>query len=287
MNTILSSKQVAEILGVNESSVKRWADSGMLSCYKTPGGHRKFKKDDLLLFSSKYSFELKSGISNSRFEQTPPIDFNYKAINDILFKKMMVGSEDDITDFLYSLHLSGISVINLYDNVIAKTMYEIGVKWKNKELTIDWEHIATNKIIRSLFRLHDKIASEPYKGLTALCGTLEDEYHELPLLIVRNVLTYYGWKVIYIGANTPLKAMQSGISEHKPDIVCLSTTIINNKDAFISDIRKLNSVTRSSGSKLLLGGAGINMFDRSSLKTDKTINSTEELIKYLKLNFPF
>ncbi len=287
MNTILSSKQVAEILGVNESSVKRWADSGMLSCYKTPGGHRKFKKDDLLLFSSKYSFELKSDINNNSSEKNHLNNFNFKITNDLLFKKLMVGSEDDLTDFLYSLHLSGISVIDIYDNVIAKIMFDIGDKWKRKELTVDQEHIATNKIIKSIIRLHDKIASEPYKGLTALCGSLEGEFHELPLLSVRNVLDYYGWKVIYVGANTPLKAMQSSISKYKPDIVCLSSTIVKKKESFISDIRKLYAVSKSSGSKLLVGGSGINDIENISIKADAEIKSTGQLIKFLKSNFPF
>jgi len=287
MNTILSSKQVAEILGVNESSVKRWADSGMLSCYKTPGGHRKFKKDDLLLFSSKYSFELKSDINNNSSEKNHLNNFNFKITNDLLFKKLMVGSEDDLTDFLYSLHLSGISVIDIYDNVIAKIMFDIGDKWKRKELTVDQEHIATNKIIKSIIRLHDKIASKPFNGLTALCGSLEGEYHELPLLSVRNVLTYYGWKVIYVGANVPVKALQSSINDHKPDVVCLSSTIIYNSEEFISDIRKIYSVAKSSGSKLLLGGTGAIKLEKYSVKTDAVLKTTNELIKYLKINFPF
>lgn len=287
MNTVLSSKQVAEILGVNESSVKRWADSGMLSCYKTPGGHRKFKKEDLLLFSSKYSFELKSDINSTNSERNHPNEVDYKLINDLLFRKLLVSSEVDITDFLYSIHLSGVSVVELYDNVISKSMFEVGEKWKRKELTVDQEHIASNKIVKSLIRLHDKITSMPLNGLTALCGSLEGEYHELPLLSVSNVLTYYGWKVIYVGSNTPVKALQSSINEHKPDVVCLSSTIINNTEEFISDIRKIYSVSKSSGSRLLLGGMGINKLEKSSVKTDALLNTTNELIKYLKINFPF
>ena len=38
----LNSKQVADILGVNISTLKRWTDNGSLGCDKTAGGHRKF-----------------------------------------------------------------------------------------------------------------------------------------------------------------------------------------------------------------------------------------------------
>ena len=38
----LSSNDVAEILGINISTLKRWTDNGTIGCSKTAGGHRKF-----------------------------------------------------------------------------------------------------------------------------------------------------------------------------------------------------------------------------------------------------
>ena len=38
----LTSKEVAILMGVNVSTIKRWTDDGKLPCYQTPGGHRKF-----------------------------------------------------------------------------------------------------------------------------------------------------------------------------------------------------------------------------------------------------
>ena len=73
---ILSSKQVAGILGVNESSVKRWADSGMLNCYRTPGGHRKFRREDILSFSRKYEYELRSDIANEKAKHETSEEIN-------------------------------------------------------------------------------------------------------------------------------------------------------------------------------------------------------------------
>lgn len=40
--------RACDILGVNESTVRRWADSGEIRCFRTPGGHRRFAEDDLL-----------------------------------------------------------------------------------------------------------------------------------------------------------------------------------------------------------------------------------------------
>src|SRR5688572_17880561 len=35
-------RRACEILGVDESTLRRWADAGRLSVYRTPGGHRRF-----------------------------------------------------------------------------------------------------------------------------------------------------------------------------------------------------------------------------------------------------
>ncbi len=40
--------RACEILGVNQSTVRRWADSGQIRSFRTPGGHRRFAEEDLL-----------------------------------------------------------------------------------------------------------------------------------------------------------------------------------------------------------------------------------------------
>ncbi len=44
----LTLSQVAELLGVHPSTVRLWADQGKLPVYRTPGGHRRFLRDEIL-----------------------------------------------------------------------------------------------------------------------------------------------------------------------------------------------------------------------------------------------
>jgi excisionase family DNA binding protein len=39
--------QAASYLGVAQSTVRKWSDSGRLPAFKTPGGHRRFRRGDL------------------------------------------------------------------------------------------------------------------------------------------------------------------------------------------------------------------------------------------------
>lgn len=283
MESTFSSKQVAEFLGVNESSVKRWADNGMLGCYKTPGGHRKFKKNDIMLFSSKYSYELKNNILLSRESvhiQEKTLDF--EKIKNVLLLKLLKGSDDEILDYLFSLHLTGLGVTDLYDNVIGGTMKSIGEMWKKKELSIEQEHISTSKITKALIRFHGKLEPKLKNGLTAFCGCPEKEFHELPLLSVNNVLQYNGWNTIYAGVNLPVKSFISGIKMYKPDLVCLSATIIEDKDKFKSSIKRIFDTAKDSGSHFIIGGYAVHSFSDVKGCCDSLILSIADLLKFTK-----
>ena len=41
----ISTKKAMELLGVGSTTVKRWADDGTLASMRTPGGHRRFRRD--------------------------------------------------------------------------------------------------------------------------------------------------------------------------------------------------------------------------------------------------
>jgi excisionase family DNA binding protein len=44
---VFTSSQAARYLGVSLATIRRWADAGHLSCYRTPGDQRRFSRDQL------------------------------------------------------------------------------------------------------------------------------------------------------------------------------------------------------------------------------------------------
>jgi excisionase family DNA binding protein len=46
----LTSSEVGQLLQVNASSVKNWVNEGLLTAYRTPGGHRRIRAADLVAF---------------------------------------------------------------------------------------------------------------------------------------------------------------------------------------------------------------------------------------------
>jgi excisionase family DNA binding protein len=43
----VTSSQAARYLGVSLATVRRWTDAGYVSCYRTPGGQRRFAREQL------------------------------------------------------------------------------------------------------------------------------------------------------------------------------------------------------------------------------------------------
>jgi len=44
---VFTSSQAARYVGVSLATIRRWADAGHLQCYRTPGGQRRFSRDQL------------------------------------------------------------------------------------------------------------------------------------------------------------------------------------------------------------------------------------------------
>ncbi len=51
----LSLHDAAEILGVHPSTVRIWSDKGLLPVYRTNGGHRRYKRSEILLWAQSRS----------------------------------------------------------------------------------------------------------------------------------------------------------------------------------------------------------------------------------------
>jgi len=46
----LSISEAARVLGVSLSTVRRWSDAGVLPSYRTPGGQRRYSREQLEAF---------------------------------------------------------------------------------------------------------------------------------------------------------------------------------------------------------------------------------------------
>src|SRR5437588_1113650 len=65
--TIYTTHDVSRLLQVNPRSVINWIDQSLLPSYRTPGGHRRIRRDDLLGFLRKHQIPTPAALVEGTF----------------------------------------------------------------------------------------------------------------------------------------------------------------------------------------------------------------------------
>ena len=56
--SFLTTHQASRLLGVSLPTIVNWIEAGRLSAHRTPGGHRRISRDEVLRFSREFSYPL-------------------------------------------------------------------------------------------------------------------------------------------------------------------------------------------------------------------------------------
>jgi excisionase family DNA binding protein len=65
--TIYTTHEVSRLLHVNPRSVINWIEQSLLSSYRTPGGHRRIRREDLLAFLRKHQIPTPASLVEGKF----------------------------------------------------------------------------------------------------------------------------------------------------------------------------------------------------------------------------
>ena len=65
--TIYTTHEVSRLLHVNPRSVINWIEQSLLPSYRTPGGHRRIRHDDLLAFLRKHQIPTPASLIEGKF----------------------------------------------------------------------------------------------------------------------------------------------------------------------------------------------------------------------------
>src|SRR5690242_17416133 len=65
--SIYTTHEVSRLLHVNPRSVINWIEQSLLPSYRTPGGHRRIRRDDLLAFLRKHQIPTPESLVEGKF----------------------------------------------------------------------------------------------------------------------------------------------------------------------------------------------------------------------------
>lgn len=272
MKSTYSTAELAQMLEVNESTIKRWSDSGYLECIKTKGGHRRFPIRAVLKFVHE------NRLSVPAIEQELLLDRELRAqvvagdIRSLVpgFKAaMMSGNTAEVLRLLRLGVAAKSDLLTVYHELVFPPLAAIGDAWARGETTVDIEHLASQSIREALARLQSELYHKPANGKTALLACHEREQHDLPLRCVNQYLATEGWRTLFLGPQTPTDSLVFSINRNRPDLVVMTSIVIEDERQFIHDINhEIAPALRKLGGRLAIGGPDIAKRFTGVLKAD-------------------
>ncbi len=106
-------------------------------------------------------------------------------------------------------------------DVILPTLTRVGLGWEQGTLQISQEHFASNLIrgrLLSLARLWSRGG-----GPLALLACPPGEAHDISLLAFGLLLRSHGWRILFLGADTPISTLTRTASTTRPALTVLTS----------------------------------------------------------------
>lgn len=146
------------------------------------------------------------------------------AYNDFL-NLLLAGNRLKSSAMIADLLGRGQQIKALYENIIKKSMYEIGEMWEYGKISVATEHLASAIVEAILNELYDRVISDRRKNKTAVAACVEGELHQIGIKMVADIFEMNGWDAHLLGANTPTDDLIVFLKDTKPDVLALSLSI--------------------------------------------------------------
>lgn len=251
MNKYLSTREAAFALGVSESSLKRWCDEGKISSSKTAGGHRRILLSDLVAFGEAHGRAIDS---------IDPLVFPQDRMNLDFLEQSLLNGDTERVDALLSRVFSQSSrrMAAMGDEWIGPVMHRIGEAWSSGRIPIYCEHRAVQLVTHALSTLEPLLKRPSADAPLAIGSTPQGDPYTLPSYLVRLTLKQNGWRVSFLGPNSPIETLQEAIVDLKPQLFWLSVTHFTSEDEIIDICNALSTLCYAQGALFVVGGQAIN-----------------------------
>lgn len=286
----LNSKEVANILGINISTLKRWTDNGTIECKKTVGGHRKFTMQHIRNYYKKNKQSGKNfGAVLDTVEHKEIYNFikknKYNNLAQRLAKTSISSDDLSVNTIIRSSYMSGYNVSDIFDKIIDPASDTVEKWLQEKSISHVEEYISRKLITRGVESLSQDKPNGSFNGKAALCINFEDDLPDLGIAMSEVVLRHYGYNVFNTGSHAELGSLKNILKKERIDLVifylcdrqCCRATALQNLKKTGNQIREIVMIAQNTGLEIIFGGEGLNHLEKIPKNLVKTFKSYNEL----------
>lgn len=231
---LLPIRTVASLTGVNPVTLRAWERRyNLVTPHRTPKGHRLYSRENVELIKQILDF-LDQGFSISQVKpllehapaeiSTAPAETGdaWRNYQQAILKAIETFDEramDDVYNDILSLYPAD----TVSQRLTTPVLRILGEHWQDSDSGIAQEHFFSvylrNKLGARIHHLNQR-ASGPLLLLACLPG----EFHETGLLFFSLASADHGYRVLVLGANTPLQQLPAVLDKQNCAGIVLSST---------------------------------------------------------------
>jgi DNA-binding transcriptional MerR regulator len=252
--------ELAKRTGVSPELLRAWEQRyGLLRPTRTPGGFRLYSAADEARVQHMQSL-VSGGLAAAQAAQLilsdgEPAPRTVSASATILDEK-----SDDLTASLDRLDeqaantaldrlFSAYTVEMVLQDVMLPYLHRLGERWAAGEISVAQEHFASNLLRGRLLGLAQGWGQG--HGPLAILACLPGEHHELGLLVFGVALRRRGWRITYLGTDSPIDAVADTARSLRPTVVVL---LAMNPDNFLDHAHEIKQLANQV--QVMIAGTG-------------------------------
>ena len=247
--------ELSRRVGVGPDRLRAWERRyGLLRPIRTAGGFRLYSGQDERR-GREMQAQLERGLSAAEAarvvlaaERPEPAEPTPADVRARLAATLAAFDEDGAHAELDRLFAGRSADVAMRD-VIYPYLHDLGEQWARAEIDVGQEHFASNLVQARLLALVP--SWENGRGPRALLACPPGELHTLGLVGLGVSLRNRGWRVTYLGADTPIAEIARTADTLAFRVVVLAAATVHRFLAVEEELRELSTRVR-----LLLAGAG-------------------------------
>jgi MerR family transcriptional regulator, light-induced transcriptional regulator len=240
--------------GVSPDLLRAWERRyGLLRPSRSAGGLRLYSQDDLARVQAMQQ-QLAAGLAAAEAaaaatKQTNPAQTTNEptSARGELDAALLAFDETRSHATLDAL-IARFSLDTVLSEVVLPYLHTLGERWERGEVSVAQEHFASALLRGRLLGL----ARGWGQGLgpTALLACAPGEQHDLGLIAFGLALRSRGWRILYLGPDTPLDSLAEATETAQPDVVVISAV---DPATLAASRRGINALAGSH--RVVVGGA--------------------------------
>ncbi|MFP5040344.1 MerR family transcriptional regulator [Parasediminibacterium sp. JCM 36343] len=236
---VFTIKDLEKLSGIKAHTIRIWEQRyALLKPQRTDTNIRYYTNEELktvlnISLLNKYGFKISHIDRMSATEMSSKIlslsqnEAHQERTINLLIQYMIDLKIDEFENLLDS-HIQEKGLEKTIISIVFTFLEKIGLLWQTNHINPAQEHLISNIIRQKLIMGIEKATSIVKANTTALLFLPEAEYHEVGLLFMHYLFKAKGIKVLYVGANVPLKDIEYLAKTAKPTFLYTHLTAVAN-----------------------------------------------------------